>query len=211
QMPALNRFISGQRIYARNDIQCMMAVKKGLSIESEETVIKAFFMPDDTVETIFNKFQTLINETKQSEANNVESTAKFLMHLPRFLLKFAVWFLGLMDYFGILPKKLLDISPFHGSFFITSMGSLGIPVIYHHLYDFGNCPAFCCYGAKYYKTETDEKGEKSKHKCMDMTFVLDERICDGLYYATALKKMLKYIKEPELLDTEKINVIEDVD
>lgn len=211
QMPALNRFISGQRIYARYDIQCMMAVKKELSIEGEETVIKAHYMPDDTVETVFEKFNALINETKNSKENNVESTAKILMHLPRFLLKFTVWLLEVFDYFGIMPKKLLEVSPFHGSFFITSMGSLGIPAIYHHLYDFGNCPAFCCYGPKYYKNEIDKNGNPVRRKFMDLTFVLDERTCDGHYYATALKKLLKYIKEPDLLDTEQITVIPDVD
>lgn len=211
QLPALNRFISGQRIYARYDIQCMMAVKKDMSIDGEETVIKAHYMPDDTVETVFEKFNTIINETKQSKQNNVESTAKILMYLPRFLLRFTVGLLKFLDYFGILPKFLLEVSPFHGSFFITSMGSLGIPAIYHHLYDFGNCPAFCCYGPKYYKNEIDKNGETVRRKFMDMTFVLDERTCDGLYYAQALKKMLKYINDPDILDTEEITVIEDVD
>ena len=50
------------------------------------------------------------------------------------------------DYFGWLPKWLTDLSPFHGSMIITSMGSLGIGPIYHHLYDFGNVPLFVAIG-----------------------------------------------------------------
>ena len=45
----------------------------------------------------------------------------------------------------LVPKELTDLSPFHGSIFITSMGSLGIPPIYHHLYDFGNIPVFVAF------------------------------------------------------------------
>ena len=43
-----------------------------------------------------------------------------------------------LDYFGFLPRWLTKLSPFHGSVYITSMASLGIPPIFHHLYDFGN-------------------------------------------------------------------------
>ena len=39
------------------------------------------------------------------------------------------------------PKFLLELSPFHGSIYFTSMGSLGIKPVYHHLYDFGTAPA----------------------------------------------------------------------
>jgi len=40
--------------------------------------------------------------------------------------------LKLLDYFGLAPYSLIKVSPFHGSMFITSLGSLGIPPIYHH-------------------------------------------------------------------------------
>lgn len=45
QRPALNRFISGQRIYARNNIEIIMAVKKEMTLESPETMVKFFFEP----------------------------------------------------------------------------------------------------------------------------------------------------------------------
>ena len=49
--------------------------------------------------------------------------------IPGVFLKFTVWLLKTLDYFGMLPKFLLEVSPFHGSLFFTSMGSLGIPPI----------------------------------------------------------------------------------
>lgn len=35
---------------------------------------------------------------------------------------------------------------------------------------------------------------------MDFTFVLDERICDGYYYASALKLLKNILKNPWQLD-----------
>lgn len=38
QLPGLNRFVSGQRVYARNEILINMMVKRGITTESEETL-----------------------------------------------------------------------------------------------------------------------------------------------------------------------------
>ena len=93
-------------------------------------------------------------------------------------LRFVVGVLKFMDYFGLLPKFLLEVSPFHASVFFTSMGSLGIPAIIHHLYDFGNIPAFCAFGRKYRKYELDANGEVVAKRYMDCGFNLDERTVD---------------------------------
>lgn len=212
KMPGLNRFISGQKIYARNYIQVMMAIKKEMKLNADETVIKVYFDPSDDANTVYNKFVNEVNQNRKIEENSsVESTAKAFHFIPGILLKFAIFLINLLDYFGILPKSLLKVSPFHGSMFITSMGSLGIPAIVHHLYDFGNCPIFMCYGAKYYVNTLDKEGNVVRKKYMDITFNLDERICDGHYYASALKVMLNYLKHPDLLDNEEIIVTEDID
>lgn len=211
QRPGVNRFISGQKIFARNDIQVLMTIKKELKLDAPETVIKAYFSPSDSVEEIFAKFTKLVDENKDdSNASDFDSTAKILHYIPGLVLKFAVWFLNLLDYFGLLPKFLLKVSPFHGSFVITSMGSLGIPAIYHHLYNFGNIPLFCSYSAKRYEYVLNEDGVAEKRKFVDFKFVMDERICDGHYYASALKMMCEYLKKPEKLD-DPVEVVPDID
>ena len=40
QRPALNRFVAGQRIYARNNIEVVMTIKKELSLDAPDTVVK---------------------------------------------------------------------------------------------------------------------------------------------------------------------------
>ena len=80
-----------------------------------------------------------------SHENDFDNVAKKLVKIPGLFLRAAMGVLRFLDYFGMLPKALLKVSPFHGSMVITSMGSRGIPAIYHHLYDFGNLPCFLAY------------------------------------------------------------------
>ena len=93
---------------------------------------------------------------------------------------------------------------------ITSMGSLGIPPIYHHLYDFGNIPVFISYGAKRKVVELNKDGEPVQKRYIDFTVVTDERICDGYYFASALKLMRSYFNNPDQLDNPPEQVIKDI-
>jgi len=91
------------------------------------------------------------------------------------------------------------------------MGSLGIPPIYHHLYDFGNIPVFCSYGAKRTVNVLENDTAVTEKKYIDFTFVTDERICDGHYFASALKMMNDLFKNPSRLDSPPEVVKEDID
>ena len=111
----------------------------------------------------------------------------------------------------MLPKFLLELSPFHGSVFFTSMGSLGIPPIYHHLYDFGNLPVFCSFGCKRRALEVQEDGSVVPRKFVDFNVSMDERIVDGFYYATFFKHFRRVIRHPEQLDLPPEEVVQDID
>ena len=211
QRPYLNRFLSGQKVYARNTIQVNMAVKKELVANETNTVIKVFFDPHDTAADVYEKFSKTYHDAFAGGENDFDGTARIINYIPGLLKKFAVWFLKLLDYFGLLPKALLNVSPFHGSMFITSMGSLGIPPIYHHLYNFGNIPVFVAFGAKRHACEFSPDGEVLKRKYIDYTVVTDERICDGFAYASACKGFRRYLANPHLLDNPPENVAEDPD
>ena len=95
--------------------------------------------------------------------------------------------------------------------FITSMGSLGIPPIYHHLYNFGNVPVFIAFGAKRRENLLNDDATVTKKRMVDVTFVLDERICDGHYYAASLKLFKRLMADPYKLDTPPETVNEDID
>jgi len=209
--PGLNRFIGGQKVYARNNIEVVMAVKKSLAVDGDETTIKMIFEPTDTVFDVYLKLNEKLDELKAAdEGNNTEQAAAALMKIPGLILKFAVWFLNLLDYFGLIPQALLDASPFHGSMIITDLGSLGIPPIYHHIYNFGNLPVFIASGAKRKAFELDKAGQPVECKYVDYKVVMDERTVDGYYYASAFKFLKYYLKNPAALETPPESVKDDI-
>ena len=192
QRPAINRFVSGQKIYARNKIEVLMTIKKKMALDGEETSIKVEFEPTDTIYDVYEKFNKIVEENKIEEGeNDMEKLNKLLLHIPGFLLRFTISFLNGLDYLGLLPQSIVKLSPFHGSMIITSMGSLGIRPIYHHIYDFGNLPVFVAYGAKQRGVKMDDDGTVKKYRYIEMKVTTDERICDGYYYASAFKMMKK--------------------
>lgn len=185
QRPGLNRFISGQTLYARNELVIALTIKKNMELNAQDTVVKQVFPLDSTAEDVYHKFNELIEANRGTEEqSDFDNLAKILNFIPRLLLRFTVGLLKFLDYFGLLPKAITNLSPFHASYFITSMGSLGIPPIYHHLYNFGNVPVFFSFGARRSELMIEKDGSIKQHWFMDYTFVLDERICDGHYYAS---------------------------
>ena len=212
--PQLNRFISGQKVYSRgNDIQYCMVIKKDMTLESPDTSIKVHLTPYDTSIDIYHKLKAAVDDVKRTMEldSGIDHLIMYLNLIPSVVLKFVVWLLKLLDYFGLLPKFLLELSPCHGSLFFTSMGSLGIPPIYHHLYDFGNLPAFGAFGCKRKALEVQEDGSVVQKKYIDMKFTLDERITDGYYYATFFKYFRRLLAHPEVLDNPPEEVVKDID
>lgn len=211
QLPGVNRFIRGQRLYARKNIEICMAIKKQLKLNAPETVIKVFATPHDTLVSIYDQLCRELEENKQpGDHNSMDTAARVLVSLPSVFLKFVVWFLKFMDYFGMLPRALTKLSPFHGSMFITNMGSLGMPPIFHHLYDFGNLPIFIAMGSKRTEYALNKEGAVETRRVIDFTLVCDERICDGHYYATAFKKLKRCLENPDQLFQPPETVVEDI-
>ena len=210
-LPGLNRFIAGRRIYARNNIEVVMAVKRNLTVDATETTIKVEFDPTDTIFDVYRKMNQEIEKIKSSdEENGTEDFANKFKNLPRFVVRFVIWLLTVADYFGLLPKSLLDVSPFHGSMIITDLGSLGIGPIYHHIYNFGTLPVFISFGAKRRAYELDRNGTPVERKYVDAKFVLDERTVDGHYYATVFKYINRFISDPSLLEVPPEKVVQDI-
>ena len=189
-----------------------MTIKKDMSTNGEETEIKLHLSPRDTAYDVYRKMNETITQAKSTPSDaGVDKTAFFMTLLPGVLLKFLVWVLKTTDYFGLIPKFLLEVSPFHGSVYFTSMGSLGISPVYHHLYDFGNLPIFGAFGCKRKALELQEDGSVVERKYIDFRFTLDERTVDGFYYAAFLKYFRRLFRRPEVLDTPPEEVAKDVD
>lgn len=211
EYPGINRFISGQRIFARKDIQISMAVKKELKLNAPETMLKFYLSPSSNLFDVYKEMNTKIEEYKtQEEDDSFDKLVRVLAFFPRFVFRFAVRMLFLLDYYDWIPMFLLKLSPFHCSLLITSMGSLGVPPIYHHLYNFGNAPMFVSFGTTRNERELEADGTVIQHRYMDFKVTMDERICDGQYFSAAVHALIKYLKNPKLLEISPETVNEDV-
>ena len=212
QYPGVNRFVVGQRIYARNEIVYVMTIKKEMTTEAVETTIKVIFDPGDTINDVYRKLNAEIEKVKgEGEDTGTDDIADTLMKIPRLLLKFCIFFLGILDYFGKIPTSLIEASPFHGSMIITDLGSIGMPAVYHHLYNFGNMPVFIAIGPKRKALELKPDGSVIERKFIDYKVTMDERICDGFYFSQSLKVFKSILRKPQVLEDPPETIIEDID
>lgn len=209
--PGINRFIRGHKIYARNSVEMCLTIKKEMSLDAQETIIKIPAETDHTIDDVYETINALVEENrKEGDKNSMDFAVRILTWIPRFLLCGAMWLIRLFDYFGLLPRFITKISPFHASMFITNVGSLGIPPVFHHLYNFGNIPLFISLGMKYSKTITKSDGTTEKRKFVDVTISCDDRICDGHYYATAFKKLKRLSEKAWLLEEKAEKIVQDI-
>ncbi len=209
ERPQLNRFAMNGTLYARNQILVSLAIKKSLSDDGTETTIKLPFTGTENIFKIKEKLDKVIEANKDtSTANSTDRLAKALSLVSNGTLRRAIKFLSFLDRHGIMPKAVINASPFHTSVFLTNVGSLGIDSVYHHLYNFGTTSLFFAMGKKK-KSFIYDDDEIHEEKCITLAFVGDERICDGYYFANSFKLLSKYLRKPELLE-EHAQVKEDI-
>lgn len=209
ERPQLNRFAMNGTLYARNQILVSLAIKKSLSDEGTETTIKMPFTGTENIFEIKEKLDKVIEANKDtSTSNSTDRLAKALSLVSDGTLRRVVKFLRFLDKHDMMPKSVINASPFHTSVFLTNVGSLGIDSIYHHLYNFGTTSLFFAMGKKK-KSFIYDDDEIHKEKCITLAFVGDERICDGYYFANSFKLLSKYLRKPELLE-EHAQVKEDI-
>ncbi len=209
--PQLNRFIMNGKIYARPKIWMSIAVHPTLEDGSIDTTIKLCFEGTETITEIAQKLNEAIRKetvARQGE-NGTDKLARLLTFVPSWLIRFLVNLLMWMDKHNIMPKAVVELSPFHTSFFITNLKSLGISHVFHHIYNFGTTSLFLAMG-KEKMIPVSKDGEVVQEKHMSFGLVSDERICDGLYYALSLRQLRKIMKNPAILEEPLEKRVEDV-
>lgn len=201
QYPRMNRFIAGRRIFARDDIRVSMVVKKELSIHTEETNVKFNFPREATVMDI-NKIvrETIAANKGEESSNDMDKLINVLNKFPRWFYSLFISIIEWLDFHGMLPKFIHEISPFHTSVFVTNMGSIGTEPIYHHLYNFGTTSLFIALGNRRKQRVIDKEGKIKERKIMKLRFTADERIADGYYLSVSLKYFTGLFSRPEELE-----------
>jgi len=210
--PRLNRFVMNGKIYARPKIWVSFTIHPELSINCPDTTIKLCFEGTETILEIAQAINDAIRKETvlRKEENDTDKMVRFFTAIPSFILNIIASVLMWMDRHNILPKAIIDFSPFHTSFYITNLKSLGINHVYHHTCDFGTNGLFFAMG-KEKEVPVAKKGEVFVEKRMGFSLVADERFCDGLYFALALRELRKLMQDPATMETPLEKKVEDME
>lgn len=202
EYPAINRFIVNKRAYARNEIAIGMVVLQGSHTDkaNDGTMSKIYLQPDDTIFDVNRRIEEYVEKNRtQAKDNKTEQLIRKLVAIPG-LLRFAVNLLKFMDRHNMLPKSIIDASPFHCSMVFTNLASIRTNHIYHHCYDFGTTSVVVAAGNSR-EVPKRRGGEIVFDKCMPLGVCMDERICSGSYFAIAFRRMKQFLSDPSLLET----------
>lgn len=207
QYPALNRFIVNKRLYARNEIAVgMVVLKPG---DTDGTMNKMYFRPDMTIFEVQKTLDEYIEQNRQTgDTNKTDNLIRVLLSIPG-LCRLGVNLLKWLDKHNILPRAIIEASPFHCSMTITNLASIGTNYIYHHVYNFGTTSMIMAMG-NLREVPVKKHGEIDFERCIPLGVVMDERIASGCQYAMAFRIMQKYLKNPELLEVPPETVVEDI-
>ena len=198
EFPSLNRFIGGNhKIYAHKELTVgMVVLRPG---RNGDTMSKIKFDFTDDIFRVQEKIDAYITENRKVEENNsLDKLMAILLGVP-LLAPLLTGILRLLDRFGLLPKVICDISPFHASLLITNLASIRTNHIYHHVYEFGTTSVAVAMGNLREVPKRTKNGIELE-RCIPLGVVMDERICGGHYFAQAFARMKEYLNNPTLLE-----------
>ncbi len=198
--PELNRFFVNKTPYARNEFCVAMVVLKAGEEYGHGTISKLYLDFNDTIFDVNDKINKFVEENRYAPDNNgTEKMIKILLGIPGFL-RFGVSFAKWLDKHGLLPKKVIDMSPFHNSLLISNLASIRTDAIYHHIYELGTT-SICFTMGKSHDVPKRDGENIVLEKCMPIGVVMDERIASGTYFAMAFRRLSGILRNPKELET----------
>ena len=191
----MNRFTVGRRTYQRNGVFLSFAAKKAMNDDAPLATIKRRFDPGETFDGLVASLSGDIKEARSDKPSHIDKELNILLKLPAFLLAFLIGLLKRLYAWGLAPRSLVDTDPMYTSAFVANLGSIKIDAAYHHLYEHGNCPLFVTIG-QVTPSPAVIDGALVARPMLLMRYSFDERVEDGLYAASALKRFAERMEEP---------------
>ena len=197
--PKVNRFVSGRRLWQRNQIIFSFVVNKDKTENGEEVNAMIEFDPFDTLKTVQKTVNEHLNTARYGENPN-EKDIKFFGGLPRWLIRFIFWFARWMDEHNMPIYSITKDMPLWCSAFIAHLGSIGIDAIYHHPFDMGTASVLMILGKIHKAQVVNQETEKVEiKKIMNIKGCIDDRIASGIYTGPTLDLLKNLIEHPEPL------------
>ena len=198
--PLLNRYISGRRFYDRHKITLGFAAKKRFEDHAEETLVVAEVPEDWTLSDVTRRVVGTIHKIRTEKGYGLDDTLNFLAKMPRPIMMFIMWIFRTLDFFGKMPKALTQDDPNYSTVFLTNLGSIKCPSVYHHLNNYGTNSIMGAIGTIHKAEVIMPDGTRQVRDVVEFGVTIDERIADGFYFARSLKIIQYLFAHPQLLD-----------
>jgi len=202
QNPEINRFIFNKQYYARNNCSVSYTVLKDpQDSNSNETTVRVLFDLTDTLFDVRDRMDAAVEAARATEDGDfVIRLAKGVLAIPG-VATCLVAIVKLLDRYGLAPGILMRELPFYSGMFITNNGSIGLPAPLHHIYNFGDVSLFIGMGGVRKKAFVDAEGKSRMRRWMPLGLTADERVCSGAHYAAFFGDVMRYMDNPEELET----------
>ena len=197
--PLLNRFVVNGNHYDRNEVTLAFVAKTQFTDNANELFTVMRVDNSDNVDSISKK---IVGDVKKIRSNQGSSTDDFMDkmgNLPRFLVRFIVWIVRILDNHDLLPKSLTNGSIYHSSVLLSNLGSIHCDGIYHNLTNFGTNSIVVTIG-EIKESAIVVNGKIEKRYVCQFGITLDERIADGVYFAKCVNLLSDILNNPSLLE-----------
>jgi len=189
--PEINRFVANKKLYQRNHRCVSFAVIKRVDERIAETAVKVYAEDGDDLIRLSEKIRALIKENKvPTNKSKMDRFVDGIMNIPM-LPSVSIRMIKLLDRFGLLPKSIIALSPFHTSMFISNLASIKMDYLYHHLYDFGTTSFFVTLG------KPEKHDHEDGYNKLTLGISIDDRVCFGALWAKAMLEFQQLIENPE--------------
>ena len=197
QVPQMNQFVAGQRLYARDHVAITFSMKrKKLDKSAKLAAVKLRIKDEETFEQVCKRINRRIGVERSDAKTYTDKELSIFFKMPRFMVRWALSIVRWADYHNILPGAFIEGDGFFTSTFIANLGSVGMRAAFHHLYEYGTCPLFMMVG-RIEDRPTVVDGKVVPQKTLHVRWSYDERIDDGLTSRFGMDACKDALENPE--------------
>ncbi|MBR4426496.1 MAG: 2-oxo acid dehydrogenase subunit E2 [Spirochaetales bacterium] len=205
ERPKMNYFIRNTKFYERKAISITAIAKKQKKDGAEEGMIIMKYDKNSDVSPIEQMHESICKQVyhirKDAESHDdTTNIMRTIVNLPKPIRKLVFSLILRWDRTGNLPKEMAEASPYSHTCFVSNLGSIKMDADYHHLSNFGSNSFFAIIGKKQKKPVFHDDGTFEMKEFLPISFTIDERIGDGVYFANTIRIFKAYMMRPELLD-----------
>jgi hypothetical protein len=195
ERPELNRFVSGGRLYQRNEIAFAFAVKPEWHDQAALVTVKLVCPAREAFPDFVRRMSAAVDEARAGP-RAVDREVRLVMHLPGPLVRLGVGLVRLLDRWNLLPGFFMRNDPLYASLFLANLGSAGVSDAYHHLYEYGTVSLFGALSAPR-RAPVVEGDAVVVKETLGARWTFDERIHDAFYAARSLRVAQRILEDPE--------------